>query len=147
MERTYFSRRLVALILSLGLATTGVRGAAPDEQILASFGGYEGLGRLTADFVERVQKHPRIGRFFKETDGERLAAMLSDQFCDVLGAGCKYSGKNMPEVHRGLGIGTADFNALVETLQEALDAAQVPVAQQNRLLARLAPMHRDVVQR
>lgn len=147
MARTYFFQRLVALALSLGLATTGVRGAAPDEQILAPFGGYAGLGRLTADFVERVQKHPRIGRFFTEADTERLSAMLSDQFCDVLGAGCKYSGKSMQAVHRGLSIGTADFNALVETLQEALDAAHVPPAQQNRLLARLAPMHRDVVQR
>ncbi|MBL8309054.1 MAG: group 1 truncated hemoglobin [Burkholderiales bacterium] len=119
----------------------------PDDQMLAPYGGYDGLSRITATFVERVQKHPRIGRFFQDADGERLSAMLSDQFCDLLGAGCKYSGKKMLDVHRGLSIGTADFNALVEALQEALDAAGVPVAQQNRLLARLAPMHRDVVQR
>lgn len=37
------------------------------------------------------------------------------------------------------------FNALVEVLQSAMDAQGIPFAQQNRLLALLAPMHRDVI--
>ena len=39
----------------------------------------------------------------------------------------------------------ADFNALVEVLQAAMDAQGIPYAAQNRLLALLAPMHRDVI--
>ena len=40
-----------------------------------------------------------------------------------------------------------DFNALVEDLQDGLDASGVDFATQNRLLARLAPMHNDIVTR
>ena len=43
-------------------------------------------------------------------------------------------------------VTTADFNALAEELQNALDAAAVPSSQQNRLIAALALMRRDVVQ-
>ena len=120
---------------------------APNEPALAAYGGYEGLGKITHDFVERVQKNPKIGRFFKEADIERLEAMLTDQFCDVLGGGCKYSGKSMKEAHTNMKVASADFNALAEDLQDALTAANVPTYQQNKLIAKLAPMHRDVVEK
>ena len=120
---------------------------APNEVALAPYGGYAGLGKITHDFVERVQKNPRISSFFKEADIERLEAMLTDQFCDVLGGGCKYAGKSMKEAHRNMKVSTADFNALAEDLQDALTAGSVPTHQQNKLIARLAPMHRDVVEK
>jgi hemoglobin len=42
-------------------------------------------------------------------------------------------------------INKGHFNALVEVLQVSMDAQGIPFAQQNRLLALLAPMHRDVI--
>lgn len=119
---------------------------APNEAALAPYGGYAGLAKITHDFVERVQKNPRISSFFKEADIERLEGMLTDQFCDVLGGGCKYAGKSMKEAHRNMKVSTADFNALAEDLQDALTAGSVPTYQQNKLIAKLAPMHRDVVE-
>ena len=120
---------------------------APNEAALAPYGGYAGLGKITHDFVERVQKNPRIGSFFKDADIDRLEGMLTDQFCDVLGGGCKYAGKSMKEAHANMKVRTADFNALAEDLQDALTAANVPTHQQNKLIAKLAPMHRDVVEK
>ena len=120
---------------------------APNEAALAPYGGYAGLGKITHDFVERVQKNPRISSFFKDADIERLEGMLTDQFCDVLGGGCKYAGKSMKEAHTNMKVRTADFNALAEDLQDALTAANVPTHQQNKLIAKLAPMHRDVVEK
>lgn len=120
---------------------------APNEAALAPYGGYAGLGKITHDFVERVQKNPRISSFFKDSDIERLEGMLTDQFCDVLGGGCKYAGKSMKEAHRDMKVSTADFNALAEDLQDALTAGNVPTSQQNKLVAKLAPMHRDVVEK
>ena len=140
-----FKPSFVAVFVS---AWAGVAFAqAPNEAALAPYGGYAGLGKITHDFVERVQKNPRIASFFKDTDIERLEAMLTDQFCDVLGGGCKYSGKSMKEVHTNMKVRTADFNALAEDLQDALTAGNVPTYQQNKLIAQLAPMHRDVVEK
>ena len=42
-------------------------------------------------------------------------------------------------------IRKGDFNALVEVLQQAMDAQGIAFTAQNRLLARLAPMHRDII--
>lgn len=140
-----FSRTLIAFTVA-GVAAT-VHAQAPNESALAAYGGYAGLAKITHDFVERVQKNPRISSFFKDADVERLEAMLTDQFCDVLGGGCKYAGKTMKEAHTNMKVRTADFNALAEDLQDALTAGNVPTYQQNKLIAKLAPMHRDVVER
>lgn len=136
-----FAVALVASSVSIAFAQ------APNEMALAPYGGYAGLGKITHDFVERVQRNPRIASFFKDADIERLEVMLTDQFCDVLGGGCKYAGKSMKEAHTNMKVRTADFNALAEDLQDALTAGNVPTYQQNKLIAKLAPMHRDVVEK
>ncbi len=143
---TFQPRYLSALAAaSVFAAATAAHAQAPNEAALAPYGGYAGLGKITHDFVERVQKNPRIASFFKDADIERLEAMLTDQFCDVLGGGCKYAGKSMQEAHVNMKVRSADFNALAEDLQDALTAGNVPTYQQNMLIAKLAPMHRDVV--
>jgi hemoglobin len=137
----------VVSVIAAAVLSCAASAQAPNDAALAAFGGFEGLGKMTHDFVERIQKNPRISRFFKDVDAERLEAMLTDQFCDVLGGGCKYSGKSMKEAHRGMKVRTAEFNALAEDLQNAMSAANVPTYQQNKLVAKLAPMHRDVVEK
>ncbi|WP_246167169.1 group I truncated hemoglobin [Sphingomonas piscis] len=90
---------------------------------------------------------PRISDIFRNQDQVRLRRLLKEQFCYILGAGCDYSGRNMRNAHKDLGIQTADMNALVENLQAAMAAEKVPIWAQNRLLAKLAPMRKDVVER
>lgn len=53
----------------------------------------------------------------------------------------------MASSHKDHGITTREFNALVEALQEAMDEEGVPFRAQNKLLAKLAPMKRDIVTR
>ena len=104
-----------------------------------------GIDRLADDFVERLLRHPRIGPQFKDTKPAAFKESLAEQFCVLSGGPCSYQGADMREVHADLDINKGDFNALVEVLQRAMDAQGIPFSQQNRLLALLAPMHRDVI--
>ena len=72
---------------------------------------------------------------------------LVEQFCVEAGGPCEYTGDSMEESHKGLNISRADFNALVEDLIEAMEAEGVAVPVQNRLLARLAPMRGQIIER
>jgi hemoglobin len=51
----------------------------------------------------------------------------------------------MTAAHKGLHLTNADFNAVVEDLQAAMETCGIPFAVQNRFLARLAPMQHQVV--
>ena len=57
----------------------------------------------------------------------------------------KNEGDSMKASHKDLGITKASFNQVVEWLQRAMDGKGVPLRDQNRLLALLAPMQRDII--
>lgn len=149
------SKTFIALAISLGgwLAAPAFAQTAADPAATtaAPAGLYQALGekpgitRLVDDFVNRVVKDPRIGGHFKDTKPAALKESLTDQFCQLSGGPCKYEGADMKSAHADMDINKGHFNALVEVLQSAMDAQGIPFAQQNRLLALLAPMHRDVI--
>jgi hemoglobin len=110
-----------------------------------AFGGQPGIRRLADRLVALITADPRIKGIFVATDTVRLRRTLYEQFCYILNAGCPYTGRDMREAHRQLGIMTRDMNALVEDLQRAMREGGIPFATQNRFLAKLAPMKHDIV--
>ncbi|HWS77140.1 MAG TPA: group 1 truncated hemoglobin [Thermomonas sp.] len=115
--------------------------------VFEDFGGMPGLTALMEDFMANLVADPRTGRFFEGKDLPRVKRELAEQFCAILGGGCTYSGRDMRTAHAGMGIDRAAFNALVEDLQLAMDKHGIPFRSQNKLLAVLAPMHREAVTR
>ena len=124
-------------------------GASPYDsaELVADFGGREGIRRIAIRTVELSEADPRIADIFAAHDMVRLKRTLDEQLCYLLGAGCDYSGRDMRTAHSKMGLTKADLNALVENLQLAMREADVPFAAQNRLLAKLAPMSKLVVER
>lgn len=118
---------------------------SPDGKLYAEFGGHDGLVRLMDDLMVNVLADPRTHDFFVATDQAHIKAELVSQFCAILGGGCTYTGKDMKEVHAKLGVQQEDFMALVENLQRAMTKNHIPFSAQNKLLAALAPQHRDIV--
>jgi hemoglobin len=113
--------------------------------VLEDFGGEAGLTALMETFMAGLVADPRTGPFFANSDQVRVKRQLVEQFCVILGGDCTYTGRDMKSSHRDMQIGRGDFNALVEVLQVAMNQHDVPFAAQNKLLAKLAPMHREIV--
>ena len=139
-------RRLSRLVASIAVAVSCAAQAAPGtDPLFDALGGKPGINALVDDFVPRLAADAKIGAFFKDTNLRELKKQLADQLCAVSGGGCVYEGGDMKSAHADMKIARADFNRLVELLQDAMDARSIPFTEQNRLLARLAPMHRDVI--
>ena len=124
-------------------------GVAPfaDDRLLQAFHGPAGVGRVIDEMLDGVVKDPRTAEIFKATDMERLRRTLKEQVIYILGGASGYSGRDMKTAHKDQGVQQTDFNLLVEYLQVAMDHEKVPFRAQNQLLAKLAPMQRDVVER
>ncbi|NQE60480.1 group 1 truncated hemoglobin [Caulobacter sp. RHG1] len=118
-----------------------------DQKTFEAFHGKEGIDRIVETLVERNFADPRIKDFFAAADKVRLKRTLKEQFCYILGGGCDYTGRNMKDSHKDQGTTNKDMNALIENLQFAMDKEGVPFAAQNKLLAKLAPQQRDIVER
>ena len=129
------------------LVTTMPMGAANADSLFDDLGGMDSITRFTNRLVDLTFADPRTAHQFKQTKKDRLAKLLVDQICELSGGPCKYKGVSMKKSHIKLAITEAEFNALVEQLQQAMDEEKVPFHSQNRLLALLAPMKRDIVER
>lgn len=124
-------------------------GATPitDPRVFQAFHGLAGVERIITEAQRLYNTDPRISDIFKAADQARLHRTLVEQVCYILGGPCHYSGRDMATAHKDMGLQVSDMNALVEDLQKAMDKERVPFADQNRLLAKLAPIKRVVVAR
>lgn len=145
MKKTLGNALLALAIAAQSVSPAVAQSAVTRDALYKALGEKAGLSRLVDDFVNRLRADPRIGEQFKSTNLKTLKTQLTDQFCEVSGGPCVYEGDDMKRAHADLKITKSDFNALVEVLQVSMDAQGIPFATQNRLLALLAPMHRDVI--
>ena len=124
--------------------------AAPAAQagtLFDDLGAQPGVTRIVDGATAAWLADPRVASTFENTNIARFKHLLADQLCQLTGGGCAYHGRTMRESHEALNLNTRQFNAIVEGLQRAMDQQDISFQTQNRLLALLAPMQRDVVSR
>lgn len=143
-----FSNFAAACMLGIALlsaSTSFAQTPSPSDALYQQLGGKPGIAKIVGDFLPIVLADARIKEAFKDADTERLGMLLAEQFCELSGGPCKYSGEDMKAAHRDMAITNAHFNALAEDLQLAMEKNNIPSAAQNRLIAKLAPMQRTIV--
>jgi hemoglobin len=137
--------RIPLLAAALLIAAPAAPRAA--DTLFDDLGGMPGLVRIVDAMTDIALVDARTKDTFDNVAIPRFKGLLVDQLCHLTGGGCAYKGRTMEASHKALKISNEQFNALVEDLQTAMDGIKVPYRTQNRLLAILAPMQRDVVTR
>ncbi|WP_419203832.1 group I truncated hemoglobin [Pseudomonas argentinensis] len=133
---------LLALVL-IGCAQQ----PAKDDSLYRDLGEKPGITRIVEGMLINVAGDPRIVQFFARVDIAGLRDKLVDKFCVIAGGPCVYTGDSLEESHKGQNLSPSHFNALVENLQASMDSQGVPTPVQNRLLARLAALRGQVIEK
>ena len=120
---------------------------SPETTLYHRLGGEAGVEKIVDGVLYGIEHDQSIVHHFADTDVPRFRRLLIQQFCELSGGPCKYTGVSMQESHTGFQITQAHFDALVNHLITAMQQQHVPVAAQNEFLAMLAPMYKDVVYR
>jgi hemoglobin len=140
---------LAALLLGTVIAMGGLnsRSATADDSLYRNLGERATIARIVDGAFDRWLADERIKETFDNVNIDRFKGRLTDQLCELAGGPCHYKGRNMYLTHKGLHLDTAQFNAQVEGLQAAMEKLGIPFRTQNKLIALLAPMKRDIVTR
>jgi len=134
------------LVLIATLALTACQQRS-ETSLYQRLGGGTGVENIVDAVLSGIEHDPSIVHHFEDTDIPRFRRLLIEQFCELSGGPCKYTGASMQESHTGFQISQAHFDALVNHLINAMQQQQVPIEAQNEFLAMLAPMYKDVVYR
>jgi hemoglobin len=136
------------LIIALLLALSACAQQPPkDDSLYRALGEQAGIEAVVEGMLLNIASDARIVRHFEDVDIQRVRDKLVEQFCMEAGGPCIYTGDSMEESHTGMNLTPSDFNALVENLQAAMTEQGVAIPAQNRLLARLAPMRGQIIDR
>jgi len=133
----------------LAASAAAAQAPYPDDAVYRGLGGKDGIQRIVDTFFTIVLDDPRIRETFDGADIEQSKLRLAEQFCELAGGPCRFTGKyknrDMKSVHEDLKLNDLHFNALAEDLQIALERHAVATSVSNKLVAKLAPMRRDIV--
>lgn len=156
MMKLFTKMAATGLLLAASLATAQT--PPTDDSNYRALGGKEGIANIVNTFIPMILADERIKDSFKDFDMKQLNERLQVQFCEFSGGPCTYTGhykdktmdgkgsvRDMATVHVDLKITNAQFNALTEDLQIAMEQNKVPTSASNKLIGKLAPMQRAIV--
>lgn len=124
----------------------------PSVALWDRLGGEKGVTKVIDDFVERAAKNPkanftRDGKF--KPDAAAVAAIkkrLVELVSSATGGPFKYGGKDMKEVHKGMNITDAEFDALTADLQTVLRDSSVKPEDAGELMKIVESTRKHIVE-
>lgn len=114
------------------------------DSLFVRLGGMDGVRSLVDDLTGRLAADERVQGFFVRTDFRRFKGRLVVQLCALTGGPCRYGG-SMAEVHRGLRIKAAHFDAFMEDVAASLTVVRLSARDRVELLKLLRAMKPEVV--
>jgi hemoglobin len=139
--------RSIARLASYLLLSCLIAGTAHAQTLYEQMGGEAKMRAIAEEFTNVILADPRINFTFANTDLAKFKQLIFEQFCNLTGGPCQYTGRTMKESHDKLNVTNAQFNALAEDLYIAFERVHVPYHLQNKLMVMLAPMQRDIVKK
>jgi hemoglobin len=141
------ARNLLSAVAAAAFACVLSNTGAAASTLYERLGGYSAISAVVDQTIANVAADSRINKFFAHADIPHLKQSLTDQICAATGGWCIYTGRDMKTAHAGMHIHSRHFNALVQDLGMALHKFKVPAQEQHELVAILAPLKGDIVQR
>jgi hemoglobin len=132
-----------AVVLS---ACATQQAANTNDNLYQALGAAPGIEQIADNFIMEIAYDPRVFDRFADSNVERFREKIIEHFCHIADGPCEYTGDSMVLVHRGMDINSAEFNAVVEDLIDAMDKAGTPISAQNRLLERLAGLRPQIIE-
>ena len=116
------------------------------DNLFDKYGGVPFITDLVRDFYKQVMKRPNLRRYFEGVPVDKLITHQINYVSTAMGrpvAG--YHGRNIRQVHHGLGVTNASFALMMDLFDDALARAGVTEEDIPKINSILRSRHDDVV--
>lgn len=113
-------------------------------------GGSRGIAALVDSIVEAHMANPLINtRFLPYRDQPETLARVKQHTCNFLGSGTggpeEYTGRSMPDTHRGMNISDAEYQAVADDIRAALDKHGIDPQTRDEAMAIVTSLKEQIV--
>ncbi len=138
-------RLILMPVLALALLTACSNTPSPPATLYEELGGQTVITELADNFIMEIAYDERVLPRFADSSVDRFREKIIEHFCWIADGPCIYTGDSMVQVHAGMQINSAEFNAVVEDLIAAMDKTGIALGTQNKLLDRLARLRPEIM--
>lgn len=125
----------------------------PDAEpsLYIRLGGYDAIAAVVDDLQVRLESDPLLGRYWSarrslETD-RRVRQLTIDYLAAAAGGPTFYLGRDMRLAHARMGLTRADYAAFTRQVMATLDKFKVPEPERGEVLAFIASLEPEVVEK
>jgi hemoglobin len=124
--------------------------ATAEQTLYQRLGGYDVIAAFTDQWLGLVLGDPALAPYFRgmsnDTKG-KARQLIVDFIAASTGGPTLYTGRDMKTLHEGLGISRGEYDALMGHAATTLDALGVERREKDELLAWLASLEGDTIER
>ena len=117
-----------------------------DETVFDRLGGHDAVESVVNDFYDRVLSDERVIHHFEDSDTTELRAHQVQFISAVTGGPVEYSGDEMREAHRGMGITDEEFDVVADHLDTALAENDVADEDREQVLTEVEELRPEIVE-
>ncbi|WP_374991029.1 group I truncated hemoglobin [Pseudoalteromonas haloplanktis] len=107
--------------------------------------GQAGLERLVDSFINQIGNDEQVFHYFEYANISHFRAGFLNHLCVLTDGPCEYTRDSMVDIHTGMNITEADFNHVVDLLINAMNEQNIDHTVQNKILARMAPLRKEII--
>ena len=141
------------LVVVAGLSIFwGLQAADAEKSLYDRLGGQPAVQAVASGLVDSILVDNRVNKWFAHAaaspaNTDAYKAKLTEFICQNTGGPCKYTGPDMVNAHKGRGVTSEAFDAVVQDLVAVLDKLKVPQTEKGQLLGILGPLKSSIVQK
>lgn len=144
------TRNLVLSAVAVIGLSSGLAAADTEKSLYDRLGGKPAVQAVASDLVDRILLDERVNKWFAHAaaspeNAAAYKAKLADFLCVGLGGPCQYTGRDMETAHKGRGVTSDAFNAVVEDLVATLNKFRVPEREKGEVLKVLGSLKPSIV--
>ena len=119
-----------------------------NTSLYENLGGYDGISGFVNNLLQRLQGDAQLARFWQNRGADGVARekqLLIDFLCANTGGPVYYTGRNMLDTHRGMGISQSDWQVFLQHAGATLQALSVPEVVCDQVVDFVLSLQADVV--
>ncbi|HEX8817786.1 MAG TPA: group 1 truncated hemoglobin [Terriglobales bacterium] len=124
---------------------SGSAGAKPAKSLFEKLGGTKAIEAVVDAFYKRVLADPELKPFFAKTNMNWLRMRQVQFFTQSLGGPAIYKGKDMKAAHVKMAIEHKHFDLVAMHLVNTLKSVGVAQSDIDTVIAAVAPLSKDIV--
>jgi hemoglobin len=120
-----------------------------DITLYERLGGYDAITAVASDLLPRLIADAQLGRFWanRGDDGvQREKQFLIDFLSQSAGGPVYYTGRNMPQTHRGMKISESDWSVFIGHLKATLQHFELAEPESSDVLSFIQSTKIEIVE-